>query len=170
MENPYTGDLKMPKYATYNWDSHPVNCHLFDDAKIRLPLYDQVVTALISDLYERALYRKVLLVVTGEFGRTPKISYNTGTQTKVQQPGRDHWPQAMSMLLSGGGMRTGQIIGATNSLGEHPVERPLTPNDLWATILNHLNIDHHQLFIDRTGRPQPILPFGEPIRECLAAT
>ena len=83
------------------------------------------------------------------------------------QPGRDHWPGAMSMLVSGGSMRTGQVVGATNARGEEPVERILTPNDLWATVFNHLGVDTDITFPDYSGRPMPILPFGEPIRECL---
>ena len=74
---------------------------------MRFPIYDRAVTALIEDLYARGLDRKVLLIVTGEFGRTPRVSYADGTQTGVKQPGRDHWPQAMSVLVSGGGMQDG---------------------------------------------------------------
>lgn len=168
MENPYVSGIKMPKYGTYNWDSHAVNCHIFKEAKMRLPIYDKVVTAMVEDLHARGLDKRVMLVVTGEFGRTPRISVSSGTQTKINQPGRDHWPNAMSMLVAGGGMRTGQVIGATNSKGEHPVERPLTPNDIWATMLNHLGIDQNQTFLDHGGRPHPILPYGEPVKELLA--
>ena len=71
------------------------------------------------------------------------------------------------MIVAGGGMRTGQVIGATNSKGEHPIERAMTPNDLWASVLHHLGIDPHYAFHDHTGRPMPILPFGEPIPELL---
>ncbi|HQX49375.1 MAG TPA: DUF1501 domain-containing protein [Planctomycetaceae bacterium] len=166
-ENPYQSGVEFLKAGTYNWDSHAVNCHLFEDAKVRFPIYDQAVTALVEDIYNRGLDRKVMLVVTGEFGRTPRISTQIGTQTGVMQPGRDHWPQAMSMLLAGGGMRTGQVIGATNAKGEEPKERPLTPNDLWATVYRHLGIDWTQSFLDHSGRPMPILPFGEPIAELL---
>lgn len=169
MENPYVSGIKMPKYGTYNWDSHAVNCHLFREAEWRLPIYDKVITAMIEDLYSRGLDRRVLLVVTGEFGRTPKINVSTGTQTKVGQPGRDHWPKAMSMLVSGGGMRTGQVIGATNALGEHPVERALAPEDIWATMLHHLAIDPNQTFEDLGGRPHPILPRGKAVEELLRA-
>jgi uncharacterized protein (DUF1501 family) len=122
---------------------------------------------LVEDLHDRGLTKNVMLVVTGEFGRTPRISHQTGTQTGVSQPGRDHWPQAMSMLVSGGGMRTGQVIGSTNSKGEHPHSRPLTPNDLWATVYRHLGIDTEHAFPDHSGRPMPILPYGEPIAELL---
>ena len=167
MENAYVSPIRYPKYAVFNWDSHAVNGHIFEDALVRLPVYDQAITALVEDIYDRGLDKKVLLVVTGEFGRTPRITYANGTRSKEKQPGRDHWPQAMSMLVSGGGMRTGQVIGSTNSKGEHPHSRPLTPNDLWATVYRHLGIDHGRSFIDNAGRPMPILPYGEPIAELL---
>ncbi len=167
LENPTPPGAQMPIWSTYNWDSHAVNCHLFEDAKYRLPIYDQAVTALVEDLYDRGLDKKVLLVVTGEFGRTPRISYSEGTQTKVKQPGRDHWPSAMSMLVAGGGLRVGQAVGSTDSKGEHPKDRPLTPNDLWATVFRHLGIDTETTFPDRTGRPMAILPYGEPIAELI---
>ncbi len=169
MENPYVSGVKSLKNGTYNWDSHAVNCHLFDDARVRLPIYDRVITAMVEDLYDRGLDKRVLLVVTGEFGRTPRLRTQVGSHTKVNQPGRDHWPSAMSMLLAGGGMRTGQVIGATNKKGEHPVSRTMTPNDVWATIYHHLGIDFERTFNDYGGRPMPILPFGQPIRECLPA-
>ena len=171
MENPY-GETGIPqlKAGCYNWDSHAVNAHIFHDARARLPIYDQVITAMVEDLHERGLNKKVLLVVTGEFGRTPRITVSKGTQTKVDQPGRDHWPKAMSMLVSGGGMRTGQVIGATNSKGEEPIERPLSPNDLWATVYQHLGIDHNMAFPDHFGRPMPILPHGSPIPELAPVT
>jgi hypothetical protein len=73
----------------------------------------------------------------------------------------------MSMLVAGGGMQTGQVIGSTNSKGEEPHSRPLTPNDLWATVYHHLGINHEMAFPDHSGRPMPILPFGSPIAELL---
>jgi hypothetical protein len=167
IENPYQSGVEWLKQGTYNWDSHAVNCHMFDDLQVRLPLYDQAVTALIEDLTARGLDRRTLVVVTGEFGRTPRISNVVGSQTGVMQPGRDHWPQAMSLITFGGGMRTGQVIGSTNSKGEHPKDRPFTPNDLWATVYRHLGIDYEQSFPDRRGRPMPILPSGSPIAELL---
>ena len=168
-ENPFPSS-KIPLGCTYNWDSHAVNCHIFEDSRWRFPVYDQAVSALIEDLYSRGLDRKVLLVVTGEFGRTPRLERNRGTETKVTQPGRDHWPQAMSFIVSGGGMRTGQIVGATNRKGEHPVERLLSPNDLWATVYRHLGIDFDLAIPDLSGRPMPILPFGQPIDELLPSS
>jgi hypothetical protein len=167
MENPYVSGIKMPEYGVYNWDSHAVNCHLYNDARVRFPIYDRTITALIEDIHNRDLQEKVMLVVTGEFGRTPRINTQAGSRTGIMQPGRDHWPRAMSMLVTGGGMRTGQVIGQTNSKGEEPKDRPLTPNDLWATVYRHLGIDYTKTFPDHTGRPMHILPFGEPIEELL---
>jgi uncharacterized protein (DUF1501 family) len=160
MENPSLPGQSFPQDVTYNWDSHAVNCHIFTDCRYRFPMYDRAVTALIEDLYARGLDKKVMLIVTGEFGRTPRISYSNG------RPGRDHWPQAMSLLVSGGGFRMGQVIGSTNARGEAPRDRPLTPNDLWATMFRHLGIDHERTsFLDHSGRPMPILPYGTPIAE-----
>lgn len=160
LENPSFPGQGFPADVTYNWDSHAVNCHIFTDCKFRFPMYDRAVTALIEDIYARGLDRRVLVIVTGEFGRTPRLTYSNG------RPGRDHWPQAMSVLISGGGLRMGQVVGSTNSRGEHPHERRLTPNDLWATMFRHLGIDYaHTAFLDHTGRPMPILPYGEPISE-----
>jgi len=166
LENPYQSGLPVDKEGVYNWDSHAVNCHMFNDLRNRLPIYDKCVSALIEDLYERGLDKKVLLVVTGEFGRTPRIENQVGTQTGVKQPGRDHWPSAMSVLISGGGLRMGQVVGSTNSKGECPKDRPLRPTDLWATVFQHLGIDwNNTSFPDFSGRPLSILPSGEPIRE-----
>ncbi|MCA9116595.1 MAG: DUF1501 domain-containing protein, partial [Planctomycetaceae bacterium] len=167
MENPYQSGVESDPEGVYNWDSHAVNCHLFKDFLNRAPIYDRAVTALVEDLYNRGLDRKVLLIVTGEFGRTPKISTQKGTRTGVDQPGRDHWPNAMSILVAGGGMQTGQVVGSTTPKGETPLNRPLTPNDLWATMYRHLGIDPETTFPDRSGRPMPILPYGEPITELL---
>jgi hypothetical protein len=168
MENPFQSGVPALKEGVYNWDSHAVNCHLFHDARVRFPIYDRAISALIEDLYDRGLDKKVMLVVTGEFGRTPRITSQIGTQTGVMQPGRDHWPGAMSVLVAGAGMRTGQVVGSTNSKGEYPQERPLTPNDLWATVYRHLGIDYTLALPDHSGRPMPLLPFGTPIEELLS--
>jgi uncharacterized protein (DUF1501 family) len=114
---------------------------------------------LIEDVHERGLDRDVLIVAMGEFGRTPRLTTLNGNI------GRDHYPQAMCALVSGGGLRMGQVVGATSSRGEYPRERPLTPQDLLATIYQHLGIDPREEFNDFTGRPIPILSAGLPIRE-----
>ena len=150
-----------------NWDIHAVNGHLFDDNRARLPVFDAAVAALVEDLYERGLDKKVMLIVSGEFGRTPRINPQKGTASKVMQPGRDHYPGAMSVLVAGGGMRTGQVIGSTNDKGEHPQDRPLDPNDLLATVYTHLGIDYTEMVPDLSGRPIPLIPHGKPIEELL---
>ena len=150
-----------------NWDDHPDNAgrpgHFAGFMRTRLPYMDQALSALIEDIYQRNLDRKVMLVAVGEFGRTPRISHRTATGST----GRDHWPQAYSALVSGGGLRTGQVVGATNSKGEYPAERPLTPQDLLATVYRHLGINGQDSFLDFSGRPIPILADGEPIRELI---
>ncbi len=156
---------EMPSDCCYNWDSHAVNCHVFNDLAWRAPFYDQAITALVEDLTARGLDRRVLLVVTGEFGRTPRVENQIGTQTKVHQPGRDHWPGAQSILLAGGGFRHGQVIGATDARGAYPKDRPLSPNDVWSTVFRHLGIDQEATVPDLAGRPMPILPSGTPIAE-----
>lgn len=162
MENPITLDGTIPADATYNWDSHAVNCHIFNDLRFRFPMYDRAIAALIADLVDRGLDQQVMLIVTGEFGRTPRLEYSNG------RPGRDHWPLAMSVLVSGGGMRMGQLIGSTTRRGEEPHTRRMTPNDLWATMFHHLGIDYaNTSFLDHTGRPMPMLPFGTPIAELI---
>ncbi|MDY3554807.1 DUF1501 domain-containing protein [Gemmata sp. JC717] len=165
LENATPPGEPLKKDHTYNWDSHAVNCHIFEDTRYKLGFLDQAISALIEDLYARGLNKRVLLVVTGEFGRTPKIEYSVGTQTGVKQPGRDHWPQAQSVLVSGA-CKTGITVGSTTAKAEVPKDRPLTPNDLWATVFHHLDIDAHGTsFLDGTGRPMPMLPYGDVIGE-----
>ncbi|MEX2287096.1 MAG: DUF1501 domain-containing protein [Planctomycetaceae bacterium] len=148
-----------------NWDDHIGNAgrpgHFAGYMQRRLPYMDQALATLIEDIYERGLDRKIMVVVVGEFGRTPRLAVNSGGT------GRDHWPQAYSALVSGGGLRMGQVIGATNSKAEYPTERPYTPQDLLATVYRHLGIDTHQTFRDYSGRPNYVLETGEAIRELL---
>lgn len=143
-----------------SWDDHAVNADCFKAMEQRAPIFDQGVAALISDLYDRGLDRKVMVIVTGEFGRTPKVN-----QAGTGRPGRDHWPHAMSILVAGGGIKTGQVIGATDARGEFVEERPLDPNDLVATLYQHLGVDPTTEFTDRSGRPIRILDRTERIPE-----
>jgi hypothetical protein len=159
----------VPKTSASNWDCHAVNCNLMKDLEWRLPPFDKALTALIEDIYQRGMDRDTMIVVSGEFGHTPKINNQSGTKTGVMQPGRDHWPKAMSVLVSGGGTRTGQVIGATNSKGEYPVDRAMSPNDLWVNMLQHLGIDPNLILHDELDRPIPVLPFGKAIKELLPA-
>lgn len=159
-----------------NWDDHAVNHNVFEALKYRAPFFDQAVSALIEDIFERGLDRKVLVVVTGEFGRTPRISYVASSGGGVAsgpagtvQPGRDHWPSANSMLFAGGGLNPGQLIGATDKRGEEVISRRVGPNDFLATIYQHLGIDYEHVAIqDFSGRPNPIVNNGQAIRELTA--
>lgn len=148
----------------YNWDDHAVNGDLPTAMKQRLPRFDRVVTALIEDIHNRGLEQDVMVVVTGEFGRTPKGNMRKGNRSGKMNWGRDHWANAMSILISGGGIPTGRVIGATNSKGEHPVHRQLAPQDIHATIYHHLGIDYTRTYNDPAGRPIHIC-YGEHIRD-----
>ncbi len=161
-----------------NWDDHAVNHNVFEGMKHRSPFYDQAVAALVEDLYERGLDRRVMVVVTGEFGRTPKISYKASTGKGVAsaakgtvQPGRDHWPRATSILFAGGRSTPGQVIGATDGRGEDARERIVGRDDFLATMYHHLGIDARRLAMaDFSGRPVPLLQIGnaDPIPELTA--
>ena len=135
------------------WDSHGENFALVRDHGAKL---DQALSALIDDLAARGMLDDVTIAVWGEFGRTPKIN---------PQAGRDHWPQVSSAVLIGGGLRTGQVIGATNRLGEHATERPVHMQEITATLYHALGIDTARTtLVDMTGRPQYLvekLPIAE---------
>ncbi len=154
----------MGRPVYFSWDDHAnaqPGWDLAEGMRWRAPFMDQALSALIEDVYDRGLDGKVLIVAAGEFGRTPRLSRANGCL------GRDHWPDAMCALLSGGGLRMGQVVGSTNARGEHPKDRPLTPKDLLATLYRHLGIDYRREFKDFTGRPVPILGEGEPIDELI---
>ena len=128
------------------WDWHGPDGKNFVQGKKDMPLLDQAITALITDLHERGLENDVSVVVLGEFGRTPRINKDAS---------RDHWPQVSTALLAGGGMKTGQAIGATNRLGEYAVSRPVTHQEVFATLYAKLGLDLSKVTIqDSTGRPQ----------------
>ena len=137
------------------WDWHGGN---FTRARQDMPMLDQAVSALVDDLYDRGMDRDVSVVVWGEFGRTPKINNNAG---------RDHWPRVSCALLAGGGMRTGQVIGETNRLGEYAKERPVSFQEVFATLYHNigLNLRATREF-DLRGRPQYLVDPGvEPLKE-----
>ena len=143
-------------FVTIGWSDWDDHVDLKGKISERAPILDQAVAALIEDIYARGLDRQVTVMVIGEFGRTPKMNANGG---------RDHWPDAMSVLLSGGGMKMGQVVGATDARGEAPVERRLGPEDVLATVYKNLGIDPRTEFVNHAGRPIPILPGGTPIAE-----
>ncbi len=147
---------KTPQDA---WDTHKNN---FADLKQRLlPPLDRSVSALLEDLGQRGLTKRTLLVVMGEFGRTPRIN---------KQAGRDHWHHCYSVLLAGGGVRPGVVLGRSDRVGAYPVSgRVCSPADLCATVYHCLGVDHRAEMTDQTGRPLP-LARGEPVGEVLAKT
>jgi hypothetical protein len=138
------------------WDTHGNN---FQELKSNLlPRYDRALAALIADLQQRSLSEKVLVVAYGEFGRTPRVN---------ESAGRDHWPNAMSALFAGGGLRMGQAIGTTDAKAENPKTGALGPQDVLATIYHVLGIDVRHEFYDAGRRPVPILNQGKPIAELI---
>ena len=114
------------------------------------------MAALIDDLHDRGMSQEVMVAAFGEFGRAPRIDAGAG---------RGHWPGAMAALLSGGGIRGGQIVGSTTPDGGRPHDRPMTPGCLLATMYHAIGVDPDQSLPDRQNRPVPLLPEGQPIRE-----
>jgi hypothetical protein len=143
------------------WDTHQEN---FPKLKNLLcPIFDRAFPAFIEDLHERGLLETTLVVALGEFGRTPKMGQFTQSNN-TKKSGRDHWPHAYTALLAGGGVRGGQVYGATTSTGGYVADKPVTPADLAATILYHLGIDHTQHYEDEFQHLRHRLSDGEPVR------
>lgn len=140
------------------WDWHGADGMNFPKCREECPLLDQGLSALVTDLHERGLDRDVAVVVWGEFGRTPKINTNNS---------RDHWPRANTAVLAGGGLRSGQAIGATNRYGERPEKRPVTFQEVFATLYKCAGVDAQNIRVfDLSGVPQYLVePGSEPIRE-----
>jgi hypothetical protein len=139
------------------WDTHGSNFKLL---RAKLPIYDQAVSALITDLHERGMSRDVAVVIWSEFGRKPKVG-------DVTPDGRGHWPSAACALIAGGGLRMGQTVGETDRLGERPRSRPYHPTDVLATIYHVLGIDLGTTLLDHSGRPQFLLDSGDKIAELI---
>jgi hypothetical protein len=158
------------RFVTVNddgWDTHDNAwkrlAGTFHQGKVvyrgKLPDLDQAWSALLDDLEDRGLLESTLVVLMGEFGRTPKLN-SIG--------GRDHWPRAHSVLLAGGGVGRGRVVGETDAYGELPVSRPILPEDLLATIYHLLGVDPEREFRTATGRPVRILAGGDVVKEALA--
>jgi uncharacterized protein (DUF1501 family) len=136
------------------WDTHG---HNFTLLRAKLPIYDQAVSALITDLHERGLGDDVAVVIWGEFGRTPKIGDSTSD-------GRGHWPNASCALIAGGGLRMGQAVGETDPRAENARFRPFTPQDVLATLYHVLGINADTTSLtDHSGRPQYLVDHGTKI-------
>lgn len=153
-------------FVTVNMDGWDMHDNIAEVVKGPAANMDRAIASLVADLGERGMLDHVMVVVMGEFGRTPRLN-TMGVPGQTGKPGRDHWGQVMSVMIAGGGMRMGQVIGASDANGEYPKERPLTPGDVLATMYHHLGINPDQELPDRLGRPMKILPEGEVIRELI---
>jgi hypothetical protein len=144
------------------WDTHQQN---FPKLKNLLcPLFDRAFSAFLADLYDRGLLETTLVVALGEFGRTPKLGQFTQS-ANTQSTGRDHWPHAFTALAAGGGIRGGQVYGATTPNAGFVVDKPVTPADLSATILHYLGIDPHLTYEDEFQQVRQVLSEGTVIAD-----
>ena len=146
------------------WDHH---WDLQKGMETRLPEVDMAVSSLLEDLSSRGMLEKVMVVLCGEFSRTPRMNNggNGGPPLSKGTPGRDHWGNAMFALVAGGGIKGGRIVGSTDSKGERPHDRPVTPFDLHATIYHVLGVDPSTHFLDHSGRPVAAIDSGSVISE-----
>ncbi len=136
------------------WDTHVKG---FESLKLGfLPRFDRAYSALIEDLETRGLLESTLVVAWGEFGRTPKVNNDAG---------RDHYPNVFSAALAGGPIKGGRAVGESDSKGAFPKSNPKSPQDVLMTMYRHLGIDTEASYVDGSGRPHKVLPFGEPISE-----
>ncbi len=141
------------------WDHHGTANRLATKpgAELLIPPFDRALAALIRDLIDRGLYERTLVVAMGEFGRTPRMN---------PEGGRDHWGNVFSVLMGCGSMKMGQTVGRSNPRGEHPADRPVSPQDVTATVFKHLGIDARKVhFRDGLERPTALVETGEPVRE-----
>lgn len=151
--------------ASGTWDTHGDNIPpyggIWNGLRPLLPVFDHLITTLVTDLEQRGLLDDVLVIAQGEFGRTPQI----GTQGSTD--GRNHWPYVMSLLLAGGGLRHGQVIGESERDGGAIRHRPVTPGDLAATIFHHMQVPLDLSYTDLRGRPRPVIEHGSPLAELI---
>jgi hypothetical protein len=144
------------RFVTMNmggWDTHANN---FEELKKKLPTFDSSFAALIDDLAARGRLDSTLVLVWGEFGRTPRI--NPGA-------GRDHWSNVFTTVMAGGGLKKGVVVGSSDARAEFPKERPITPQDVLATMYSKLGINIEKSYKNEADRPVPILNYGTPIAE-----
>jgi uncharacterized protein (DUF1501 family) len=147
------------RFVTVNyagWDHHAT---IFDSLDKKLPEFDRALSALIEDLDARGTFKDTLLVVMGEFGRTPKLN---------KEAGRDHWGPAGSLLFAGAGIKRGYVLGKTDKHGAVATERPVSPADVAYTMLEALGIDPRKQLTTPDGRPIKILDSGDTVRELFA--
>ncbi len=148
--------VRCVSFSWGGWDTHRNN---FESMREQLPALDAGLSGLIADLKSRGMLDDVIIMMSGEFGRTPRVNSNAG---------RDHWPQASFFFLAGGGLSTGQVIGSTNRLGEHAQDRPVHLQQVFATVYHQIGIDPETTtLIDPNGRPQYLVQHREPIHELI---
>ena len=138
------------------FDTHSAN---FKSLRGELPEVDMATAALLDDLQHRGLLKSTIVLVTGEFGRTPKVNAAAG---------RDHWPKAFSLLIAGGGFKGGHVIGSTDATANEVKDSPFTPEDLAATLYERLGVDYEKVYQTSIGRPIKLVNGGKPIRDLLA--
>ncbi|HYG76255.1 MAG TPA: DUF1501 domain-containing protein [Planctomycetota bacterium] len=146
------------RFVTMNmggWDTHNNN---FEDLKRKLPNFDQSFSALIQDLHDRGRLDKTMVLVWGEFGRTPRINATAG---------RDHWSNVFTVVMAGGGLKKGVVLGQSDARAEFPKERPVSPQDVLATMYHKLGINREKTYNNEADRPMEILNLGAPIPEII---
>ncbi|MFO0967512.1 MAG: DUF1501 domain-containing protein [Gemmataceae bacterium] len=144
------------------WDTHQDNFPKLRN--LLCPIFDRAFPAFVGDLHQRGLLESTLVVAVGEFGRTPRLGEFTQSNN-TRRTGRDHWPHAFTALLAGGGVRGGQVYGATTSNGGYVRDNPVTPADLSATILHHLGIDYRLEYEDEFQRVRNRLSDGQAVED-----
>jgi uncharacterized protein (DUF1501 family) len=142
-----------------NWDHHG---GIVPGCKELCPPLDHAVATFIEDVHARGLEKDILLVITGEFGRTPRID-----DVRYKEPGRDHWPGLNTLVLMGGGLKMGQVIGTSDGKAAYPASRPISPQDLMATMFHVLGIDPGIQYVNPSGRPVSMIDDGKAIDELL---
>jgi hypothetical protein len=145
-------------FVTVNYGGWDMHSNIKNGMNSRGPVVDHAVATFVQDVHDRGLQDDILLVVTGEFGRTPRINKNAG---------RDHWSPLSTLALSGGGLNMGQVVGESSAKAEHPKTNPITPQDLMATIFHVLGIDPNVQFVNQGGRPVFMVEEGKPIKELI---
>jgi hypothetical protein len=143
-------------FVTLNFGGWDMHGQIGNAMKRLGPIVDNAVSAFVEDTTAKGLDKDILLVVTGEFGRTPRINNNAG---------RDHWAPLSTLALAGGGLRMGQTVGESNAKAEVPKSKPISPSDLMATVFHVLGMPTELQFNDPSGRPQYMIDGGKPIAE-----
>ena len=143
--------------ANATWDTHGGNFKKLKNTL--LPQFDAACSSLLTELHDRGMLDRTLVAVLGDFGRTPKINGNDA--------GRDHWNYCYTIMLAGGGIRSGFVYGASDKAGAFPADRPTTPGDIIATMYHLLGVDHRQELYDRFDRPHRIVPQGSLVTDLM---